>query len=98
MAKNARDSGNEGRARVCARRAGGVIVAEYLSRTGIQHNRSNSLENIRILERSGRITAEAQAILSRLLMRVDAGYHLPDDIDLIQDAISLKKELYGDAN
>ena len=35
MARSSRCSGNEGRARVCARRAAGHVVGEYLTRNDI---------------------------------------------------------------
>ncbi len=89
----ARKNGNEGKARVCARRAAGLIAAEYLDRKGVQHSHQNAITNLRILGNTNDVSANIKATISRLLMRVDTHYELPIDTDLIQDALLLRDEL-----
>jgi hypothetical protein len=89
----ARENGNEGRARVCARRAAGVAAEEYLRFNGIECSSQNSIQNIRMLEDISGISQAIQAVISHFLVRVDSDYRLPLDCDLIQDAIWLRDNL-----
>jgi hypothetical protein len=43
LAERARANGNEGRARVCARRAAGIAAREYLTRKGARPQSSERL-------------------------------------------------------
>ena len=46
LAKQSRNEGNEGRARVCARRAAGAAAQDYLSKAGISDQVGNVLESL----------------------------------------------------
>ena len=93
QAKLARLSRNEGRARVCARRAASILIAEYLTRQGNQAPSSSAQVRLRYLSKLPGLSPAAYEITSHLLMRVDESFSLPDDIDLIADVQHLAQEL-----
>ncbi len=92
-AKKARLNGNEGRARVCARRAAGAAAGEYLKRLGIQIQNQNAYHNIKLLEDNSGISFEMREILNHFVIRVDINYQLPNTVDLIRDALWLRDNL-----
>ncbi|HOQ68616.1 MAG TPA: hypothetical protein PKZ26_01190 [Anaerolineaceae bacterium] len=86
MAFAARKQGNEGMARVCARRAAGIVVRDFLDQHGIE---AAGLNNFEILvDESVRKSLPASVLpaLQHLTMRVDENYALPTGIDLLADA------------
>lgn len=85
QAENARSAGDEGRARVCARRAAGAAARAYLSRLGLPAAPS-VLDNLHLLSNRTDLPARIQTGIQRLLLRVNAEYRLPAEIDLIQEA------------
>jgi hypothetical protein len=89
----ARLSGNEGRARVCARRAASILIAEFLTRQGIQVPSSSAQVRLRYLSTLPGLSPATYEIISHLLMRVDGSFSLPDHIDLIADVQRLAQEL-----
>ena len=85
-AENSRLSGNEGKARVCARRAAGMALREYL--ISISRDRPE-LNNFEILVDNGIrqiLPGEIHPALNHLTMRVGMDYNLPAGIDLLKDA------------
>lgn len=93
QACSARKSGNEGMARVCARRAAGIAVRDYLLR--LDKNRTG-LNNYEILlDESVRkvLPASLTKSLDHLTMRVDENYNLPAEIDLLSEAEYVISEL-----
>lgn len=93
QARLARFSGNEGRARVCARRAASTLVAEYLTRQGMQVPASSAQVRLRYLLTLPGLSPATYEITSHLLMHVDESFSLPDHIDLISDVQHLAQEL-----
>ena len=93
QAENARSVGNEGMARVCARRAAGAVVGEYLRRQKAPLNTPSSYNLIQTLLDQPDTPAEVKACARRLLMRVGPDHKLPVDADLIADARWLRETL-----
>jgi len=93
LARLARHSGNEGRARVCARRAASILIAEYLTRQGIQVPASSAQARLLYLSTLPGLSPATYEITSHLLMRVDESFSLPEHIDLIADVQRLAQEL-----
>lgn len=85
-ASEARTSGFEGRARVCARRSAGLGVREYLIE---KYNifPSNSLFNL-LVDQNIRDLLPQQIIdsLDQLSLRVNEQFQLPAGVDLISEA------------
>jgi len=93
QAELARAAGNEGKARVCARRAAGVAVGEYFRRRGIFPPVSGAYNILKFFQSSSDVPDDARSIAAHFLERVDVEFNLPIDIDLIQDALWLAQEL-----
>ena len=87
-AVSARLAGNEGRARVCARRAAGLAARDFLARHAVPVQGS-SLEALKVLADHPALSPDLRAAASRLTMRVGEDFALPADIDLIQEAHKL---------
>jgi hypothetical protein len=92
-ARDGRQNGNEGRARVCARRAAGVAARIFLGwkdgapALGGIPDLFIRLAEIPSLSDSSRLAAR------NLLMTVDSNHALPEQIDLIHEAELLIAEL-----
>lgn len=98
LALAARQTGNEGRARVCARRAAGIIIAEYFRRQGSLFPRSSAYELLKALRSQPGISPEMQEICGHFLIRISPDHSLPVDADLIAEASWLRQELLESGN
>jgi hypothetical protein len=83
--ETARANGNEGMCRVCARRAAGTLVRDYLAKQHVQSPSSTAYDLLRFLRDTAGISTEVQQVLDHLTARVDTEHNLPDGIDLIQE-------------
>lgn len=94
-AVDARNEGNEGMARVCARRAAGLIAGEYLRR--IDHP-VQTPSVITILKKLGEedLPPEILELLDHFLIHVTPERRLPVDVDLIAEVRQLALELLGE--
>jgi hypothetical protein len=92
-AYSARANGNEGMARVCARRAANFAIQAFLADQKIEIQSQNVIlllndERIRSLMRP-----EVLRIFDHLLMKVDANYQFDPSIDLLAETQALIKGL-----
>jgi len=92
QAEDSRLSGNEGRARVCARRAAGIVVGEYLFRSDDEFVGHGAYDNLRYFIALPDISPRLKDIASNFVLRVDVNHKLPVDVDLIEEALKLKGE------
>lgn len=92
-AQAARARGNEGMARVCARRAAGLAAGEYLIRHGMDDPALNAFERLQILAGLDSLPAEIRQVAGHFLLRITPEYRLPVDADLIAEALWLKDKL-----
>jgi len=86
LAKQSRIEGNEGRARVCARRAAGAAAQRFLLNAGIADRPENALESLQTLRSEQSLPDRVTTAIDRLLQKVDLDYNLPADVDLIIEA------------
>ena len=87
LAKQSRLEGNEGRARVCARRAAGAAVKDYLKKKiGITHKQENAIQSLLILAQMETLPARVQEAVNWLVQRVNQDHNLPPEVDLIHEA------------
>ena len=86
LAASARARENEGRARVCARRAAGVAIREYLARRGIFLPNASAYDLLIHLTESPEITPDLKQICVHLTMRVTDEFKLPLDVDLVDES------------
>jgi hypothetical protein len=85
-AKQARINKNEGQARVCARRAAGIAIREYLTRKGIQVPSMSAYDLLNLLKENESLLPDMQLIVDHLTVRVTEDFELPVDADLIAEA------------
>jgi hypothetical protein len=97
MAENARSDGNEGRARVCARRAAGHVAGEYLQRQGITLRTESALEKLRYLESSPELKPEEVEVVQHFLIHITPEHELPINADLIADVHLLAQQLMDES-
>ena len=95
MALAARKRGNEGRARVCARRAAGVVLEEYFHRLDLPLNTASAIERLRAFTGLPGVPPEALELAQHFLLHVDVDHSLPEEIDLIAEAQRLRAILLG---
>lgn len=86
LAKQSRKEGNEGRARVCARRAAGTAAQLFLDRHEIIIKGENAYQSLKKLRDTKELPDRVQLAVSRLIQRVNEDHQLPPEIDLIHEA------------
>lgn len=89
----ARANGNEGQARVCARRAAGLAVRDYLTRNGTLVTSSSAIDVLNLLKADPLLPANLKLIVDHLTLRVTEEFKLPIDADLVAEARTLCDEL-----
>ncbi len=85
-AQQARINKNEGQARVCARRAAGIAIREYLTRQGTKVPSMSAYDLLNLLKEDPLIPADMQLIVDHLTIRVTEEFELPFDADLIAES------------
>ena len=88
----ARAALNEGRARVCARRAAGAAVREYFRLIGAP-GEGSAYDLLGVLAGMGAVPARAKVAAVYLLAKVDVDHNLTVDADLLAQARTLAQEL-----
>jgi len=93
QAEAARRAGNEGKARVCARRAVGILAGEYLAREGELPAGSSAYDRLRQLLVQPDLTSQTRAAIQHFLERVTPEHTLPVEADLVAEARWLARTL-----
>ena len=89
----ARSAGHEGMARVCARRAAGIIIGEYLNQQGYSNLGNSAYERLSLFDGLPNVEKKYKEIANHFLMKVNPDHNLPMKADLISDVIWLKENL-----
>ena len=92
-AAQARERGNEGQARVCARRAAGIAAREYLTRQGIRPPSVSAYDLLNLLKEDPHLSPDLRRIADHLTLRVTEEFKLPVDVDLIVEARKFCEDL-----
>lgn len=92
-ASRARLRGNEGQARVCARRAAGIAAREYLIRQGARPPSASAYDLLNLLKEDPRLSPDLQRIADHLTLRVTEEFKLPVDADLVAEARKFCQDL-----
>lgn len=95
-AEQARVRGNEGQARVCARRAAGIAAREYLARRGQSVRTPSAYDLLKLLADDPHLSADLRQAARYLTLRVDEEFKLPVAVDLIAEARRLCDGLLKD--
>jgi hypothetical protein len=90
-ALDARMNGLEGRARVCARRASGLLAKYLLYNMGITPDNTNVLDNILVIDQSYTLDPILRNIFKDFTIIVDENHDMPDQIDLVTDLDRLEE-------
>lgn len=86
QAQRARATGNEGRARVCARRAAGWAIRAWHQRRGDAQWRGDALTQLKRLQADESAPEHIRAAAARLTATVDFEHALPFEEDAVEDA------------
>jgi hypothetical protein len=92
-AAEARAKGNEGQARVCARRAAGIAIREYFNRRGVRVLSTSAYDLLNLLKNEPHLSQDLKRIADHLTLRVTEEFKLPVDVDLVAEARKLCEEL-----
>jgi hypothetical protein len=93
----ARLAGNEGMARVCARRAAGIVVEEHFRRRGEQIATASAYDYLRYLSTIPGTSPDVLTAAEHFLVRITPEYTLPVDADLLAEARWLRSRLLEEA-
>ena len=85
----ARARGNEGQARVCARRAAGIAIREYFARRGQFVRTPSAYDLLQQIADEPALSAELKQAAANLTVRVTEEFKLPVDVDLVDEARKL---------
>ena len=94
----ARSTKNEGMARVCARRAAGIVIGEYLIRQGFSGLKNSAYDRLTLFARLEEVDERCKEVAGHFLLKVGQDHRLGENIDLIQDIIWLKGKLLPNNN
>jgi hypothetical protein len=87
-ARAARTNGNEGRARVCARRAAGIGLREYFVKHSLPVDGLSGYQLLQAFTNLPDIPTSVRQNAINLTSRVTESFQLVENIDLISEAIS----------
>ena len=85
-AEQARAKGNEGQARVCARRAAGIAIREYLTRRGMRPPSASAVDLLNLVKDDPYLSPDLKLIADHLILRVSEEFKLPINADLLAEA------------
>jgi hypothetical protein len=85
-AQQARINKNEGQARVCARRAAGIAIRDYLSRKGTKVPNMSAYDLLNLLKEDALLPLNLKLIVDHLTVRVTEEFELPFDADLVAES------------
>ena len=88
-AETARAGGNEGQARVCARRAAGIAIREYYARRGQAVRTPSAYELLHLLTEEPHLSPDLKQAAVYLTLRVNEEFKLPVEVDLLNEARKL---------
>lgn len=92
-ATDARGRSNEGQARVCARRAAGIAIREYLNRRGTRPPSVSAYDLLNMLKTDPLVSPDLKVIAEHLTVRVTEEFKLPVNVDLVEEAKFFCEEL-----
>ena len=85
-AQQARINKNEGQARVCARRAAGIAIREYLTRNGTRIPSMSAYDLLNLLKEDALLPPDLKLVTDHLTVRVTEDFEFPVQADLIVEA------------
>ncbi len=98
QAEQARAAGNEGMARVCARRAAGIAIRAFYQARGEPVRSTSAVDLLEQIRNDERLSADIHAVAGHLLQRVTPDYQLPIPADLLAETRWLVDALHEQLN
>jgi len=92
----ARDNGNEGMARVCARRAVGILIGEYFYRHGYGNQSASAYDRLSRFTSLPEVDEQVKTMCNHFLLKVDNDHNLPAGVDLLVEAQWLAHHYFPD--
>lgn len=92
----ARQRGNEGMARVCARRAAGIAIGDYLTRRGYTNPGPSAYHRLQVFDSLPDVPPQVKEIAGHFLIPVTKDHTLPIEADLLAEARWLAEALLGE--
>ena len=96
QAISARAAGKEGMARVCARRAAGIVIGEFLLRRGYTNPGPSAYDRLSLFNSLPDVDNQQKNIASHFLLKVNADRSLPINADLVSEVQWLMEQLIGE--
>lgn len=93
LARMARARGNEGQARVCARRAAGEVIRAYFQQHGLAAHGASAYDLLQDLLAISNVPELARQAAGFLTLRVSESFELPPGVDLLEAAQALAESL-----
>ena len=93
LARQARAKGNEGQARVCARRAAGIAIRDYLTCKGTHPGNVSAYDLLNLIKNDPLLSPDLKLIANHLTLRVTEEFKLPVEVDPVAEAQKLCAEL-----
>ena len=88
-AQRAKANGNEGQARVCARRAAGIAIRDYYTRRATPLPNRSAHDLLNLIKEETLLPPDMKLVADHLTLRVTEEFKLPIDADLIAEARAL---------
>jgi len=85
-ADQARAKNNEGQARVCARRAAGIAIRDFLTRRGTHIPGASSYDLLNHIKEEPLLPPDLKLAADHLTLRVTEEFKLPVEADLVAEA------------
>lgn len=85
-AAQARLKNNEGQARVCARRAAGIAIRDYLTRHGTHIPSTSAYDLLNLIKEDTLLPLNLKLVADHLTLRVTEEFKLPVEADLVAEA------------
>ncbi|MEJ2710281.1 MAG: hypothetical protein P8074_21905 [Anaerolineales bacterium] len=89
-AEAARRAGNEGMARVCARRAAGILIGQYIQEHDLPRVGPSAYNRLKYLAARHELPSQVREVAGHFLVRITPEHDLPVEADLIAEARWLK--------
>lgn len=86
QAQKARANNNEGQARVCARRAAGIAIRDYLVRSGIRPSSRSAHDLLNLIKEHPPLPPDLKLVADHLTLRVTEEFKLPIEADLVAES------------
>ena len=96
MAEDSRTAGNEGRARVCSRRAVGIVLGEFFRINAMPDPGPSAMDRMKYFISRNDLPDVQREIMGHFIVKIDYDHKLPIQADLIAEAKWLKFELFQD--